>query len=161
MTKLSKKMSLKIIALLLLVTTSVGIFIVLSGNVTVSYYDAFTTKQNINPTLSNEPLCTPDKLTTNSYTIVITEPFASLNSIYETKVIKKINVSSGRKKFFIKPGKYGMYIELENGKKILYNPLTLLNPKSDVRRDLQGPWFITLNPIANEINFYEGATCAL
>jgi hypothetical protein len=76
-----------------------------------------------------------------SFTVVFTEPFISLEKWTESKVIKEFEVIDGKASLSMEPGKYGVYYIYQNNK-ILYGDLTLENPKPDVQRDKQGPWYL-------------------
>jgi hypothetical protein len=76
-----------------------------------------------------------------AFTVVFTEPFASLEKWADSKVLKEFKVVDGKANISVEPGKYGVYYIYQNNK-ILYGDLTLENPKPNVQRDKQGPWYV-------------------
>jgi hypothetical protein len=80
-----------------------------------------------------------------SFTVGVTTPFPTLERWSEAKVLKEITFSDGTAKIHLKPGKYGVYY-VYNGQKQLYGNLTLANPRNDIQRDKQGPWYVQVNP---------------
>jgi hypothetical protein len=93
------------------------------------------------------PDTSPDELLVNEeFTVVFTEPFASLERWQEAKEVKRIATTSGVATIDLSAGKYGVYY-IYNGQSVLYSDLTLENPKNDTPRDKQGPWYIKVNPL--------------
>lgn len=87
------------------------------------------------------------------FTIVFTEPFSSLENWQDAKVLKEVSTNSGRTNLDLSPGKYGVYY-VYRGQKILYDDLTLENPRNDIQRDKQGPWYIKVNILQRtKLNF--------
>jgi hypothetical protein len=78
------------------------------------------------------------------FTVVFAEPFTSLENWQTSKDIKKITTDSGKANVDLPAGKYGVYY-IYKGQKTLYSDLTLKNPRNDIQRDKQGPWYIKIN----------------
>jgi hypothetical protein len=83
-------------------------------------------------------------LTGELFTVIFTEPFQSLDKWESSKVIKEISTTSGMASIDLSPGKYGVYY-IYKDQKILYGDLILENPRNDIQRNKQGPWFIRVN----------------
>lgn len=85
-------------------------------------------------------------LTGEEFTVVLTEPFSSLENWQASKVLKEVSTTSGKANINIAAGKYGVYY-IYKGQKTLYGDLTLENPRSDVQRDKQGPWYVKVDSL--------------
>ena len=83
-------------------------------------------------------------LTGEQFTVVLTEPFSSLENWHASKVLQKASTTSGKVSIDIPAGKYGVYY-IYKSQKTLYYGLTLENPRNDIQRDKQGPWYIKVN----------------
>jgi hypothetical protein len=83
-------------------------------------------------------------LSGEKFTVVFTEPFASLENWQASKEIRKVTTSSGKTSINIPTGKYGVYY-IYKGQKTLYDNLTLENPRNDIQRDKQGLWYIEVH----------------
>lgn len=91
------------------------------------------------------PDTSPGKmLTGEQFTVVFTEPFSSLDNWQTSKEIASVSTTSGKASIDLSPGKYGVYY-VYKGEKTLYGGLTLENPRNDVQRNKQGPWYIQVN----------------
>ncbi len=150
---------------LLSITALLGIVVILSvssyliGNTTVGYYDGVEQSSDGYGVLGIGP-CEADKLTTNqNIRFVFTKPFKTLDSFEDAEILKKVNISNGKVNLSLLPGKYGLYAELENGKKELYGDLILGNPKNDRPRNEQGPWYVIINPLRNNLSFRSSIPC--
>lgn len=129
------------------------------GNVKVRYYDEVNTQGSSDSFMGFGP-CEANKLSNNNdVAFVFTEPFTSLDDFEEAKVVKKVNIDNGTGKISLIPGKYGLYLEFDNGNKRLYNDLTLGNPKNNFPRNEQGPWYVLVNPLNNNFDFRESSPC--
>jgi hypothetical protein len=80
-------------------------------------------------------------LKNEEFTVVFTEPFPSLERWHESKLLKEITFNNGEANVNLDPGKYGVYY-IYNGQKQLYGDLKLENPRTDIQRDKQGPWYV-------------------
>lgn len=80
-------------------------------------------------------------LTGEMFTVVFTEPFSSLENWQVAKSVSEVSTTSGRASLDLPAGKYGVYY-VYKGQKTLYGDLTLENPRNDVQRDKQGPWYV-------------------
>lgn len=78
-------------------------------------------------------------------TLVVTEPFHSLEQWESSAKIAEVTTDTGHGTLSLAPGKYGIYY-IHNGKKILYSDLKLANQRNDILRDKQGPWYIEVKP---------------
>lgn len=86
-------------------------------------------------------------------TAVFTQPFLNLENWEQASEVKRIDIVDGKASINLKPGRYGLYY-VYNGQKVLYGDLQLANPRNDVIRDKQGPWFVNINEIGiTNINF--------
>ncbi len=83
-------------------------------------------------------------LTGEQFTVVLTEPFSSLENWQASKVLREVSTTSGKASINISAGKYGVYY-IYKSQKTLYGNLTLENPRNDIQRDKQGPWYIRVN----------------
>ncbi|HSW78682.1 MAG TPA: hypothetical protein VLF88_01530 [Candidatus Babeliales bacterium] len=93
------------------------------------------------------PKSSPGQLLTGEkFTVVFTEPFSSLENWQAAKEVKEISTTSGKTSVDLPAGKYGVYY-IYGGQKTLYSDLTLENPRNDVQRDKQGPWYIKINSL--------------
>jgi len=130
-----------------------------TGNVKVNYFDRVTSEENNESFIGFGP-CEANKLSDKSDIVfVFTEPFKSLEEYEEAKIITKVSTKSGSGDATISPGKYGLYLEFENGSKRLYDDLTLGDPKNNVPRNLQGPWYVLVNPINNYFDYKVSFPC--
>ncbi|HET9850146.1 MAG TPA: hypothetical protein VFP35_00755 [Candidatus Saccharimonadales bacterium] len=87
------------------------------------------------------------------FTVVFTAPFSSLENWQASKEIKEVSTTSGRASIDLPAGKYGAYY-IYKGHKTLYSGLTLENPRNDIQRDKQGPWYIKINNLQRtKLNF--------
>ncbi len=92
-------------------------------------------------------------LTGEQFTVVFTEPFSSLDNWQASKEIASVSTTSGKASIDLSPGKYGVYY-IYQGEKILYGGLTLENPRNDIQRNKQGPWYIQVhNLLRTKLNF--------
>jgi hypothetical protein len=80
------------------------------------------------------------------FTVVLTEPFSSLENWRASRVIQEVSTTTGKASINITAGKYGVYYTYK-GQKTLYGDLTLENPRNDIQRDKQGPWYIKVNKL--------------
>jgi len=87
---------------------------------------------------------TGEPLTGERFTVVFTEPFKSLENWHDSKELKEVSTTTGEAKLDLSAGKYGVYY-IYKGQKTLYGDLTLDNPRNDIQRDKQGPWYIKVN----------------
>lgn len=85
-------------------------------------------------------------LENEDFTAVFTEPFSNLENWQNASEVKRVSTSSGKARMKLKPGRYGLYY-IYRGEKVLYGNLKLANPRKDIIRDKQGPWFIKVHEI--------------
>ncbi len=94
-------------------------------------------------------------LFTEEVQVVLTEPFKSLDSFEQSRVIETATTTNGRIKLAVKPGKYGLYFVI-NGSKVLYDRLDLTpydiqaNPGPRAER---GDWYINVGPNGTSITY--------
>lgn len=147
---LMKRMKLLVI-LLIIITAGLGVYIAdlySKGNsigwpgikleVVEAYYDS--PEEIIVGTIDykHRPL-------EEEFTLVVTEPFSSLEKWESSKIISKATTDTGHANLNLAPGKYGIYY-IYAGKKSLYGDLKLANPRNDILRNKQGPWYIEIKP---------------
>lgn len=75
------------------------------------------------------------------FTVVLTEPFKTLGMWNRSEILYQIKTTSGKASMNVPPGKYGVYY-IYRFEKTLYSDLKLENPRSDIPRDQQGPWYV-------------------
>lgn len=153
-----KKMLLIVIALVLIGTIVLSIIFYAFGNVKVRYLEGVYSEESEGSFVGFGP-CEANKLSDKNVIFVFTEPFTTLDDFEDAKIIKKVDANNGTGKSSLVPGKYGLYLEFENGDKRLYNDLSLENPKNDKPRNKQGPWYVLVNPLNNTFDFRESLPC--
>lgn len=148
----STKTKVVISAVLLMVVVLVGVLVYVNNKPTTNSPFVVALKSGADiQVITGEggmpPDTSPGELLVNEeFTVVFTEPFASLGKWQEAKEVKRITTTSGVATIDLPAGKYGVYY-IYKGQSVLYSDLTLENPKNDTLRDKQGPWYIKVNPL--------------
>jgi hypothetical protein len=140
-----KGFSMAILALIIVVgaVAAVGVYTAKKNGVSLAQQsgatiEVITGAGGMPPDVSRGKL-----LTDEEFTVVFTEPFQSLQNWQSANIIEQVSTTTGKASIDLPKGKYGVYYVYE-GQKRLYDDLTLENPRNDIQRDKQGPWYIEI-----------------